>query len=345
MKRNGFCLPLHYLQVGAWVVLVLLGSVFYIAVSAEQERRTSIVLMVLYSSSLITTLCSGFICTKVDPTDLAVQVKLGKSVSKYDYSQFPRLCIKCSTHVGSRSKHCHKCDRCAAEFDHHCDWLNNCIGKGNYRWFVVLIVSLQVCVLIELAVCLAQIKIISEDEKNAQELRAHFDFGDAGYVYTVTLITVAGLCTATFTSNGYLILFHCYLALKHKTTYEYILQRRAARPQIVPASISQQSPDENSVFRFDLPVTDSRPIVPHCSPVGAKVTDVKCQSESPANMAKLVPVRVDVSSMPSFVEQPTELEFGPGYNQRKAREESVTPGQEQADNFRSLFHTSPANST
>ena len=49
-------------------------------------------------------------------------------------------CDKCETHVTEGSKHCRRCNRCAKNFDHHCIWLNNCIGYNNYTSFIVLIV-------------------------------------------------------------------------------------------------------------------------------------------------------------------------------------------------------------
>jgi hypothetical protein len=44
-------------------------------------------------------------------------------------------------YVNKHSRHCRLCEKCVAHFDHHCKWLNNCIGEHNYRYFFALIVS------------------------------------------------------------------------------------------------------------------------------------------------------------------------------------------------------------
>lgn len=43
--------------------------------------------------------------------------------------------------VPANVKHCGQCNKCVQGFDHHCKWLNTCVGESNYRLFVSLLVA------------------------------------------------------------------------------------------------------------------------------------------------------------------------------------------------------------
>jgi hypothetical protein len=53
-------------------------------------------------------------------------------------------CRTCNISKPARSKHCSLCNTCISKLDHHCPWVNNCLGQGNYRWFLLLLLSLSI---------------------------------------------------------------------------------------------------------------------------------------------------------------------------------------------------------
>ena len=38
-----------------------------------------------------------------------------------------------------RSRHCEYCKHCVMVYDHHCPWINKCVGARNYFEFILLI--------------------------------------------------------------------------------------------------------------------------------------------------------------------------------------------------------------
>ncbi|CAD5206163.1 unnamed protein product [Bursaphelenchus okinawaensis] len=46
------------------------------------------------------------------------------------------ICTRCESYRPPRAHHCKICKRCVRKMDHHCPWVNNCVGELNQKYFV-----------------------------------------------------------------------------------------------------------------------------------------------------------------------------------------------------------------
>ena len=66
----------------------------------------------------------------------------GINISDNDRLKERILCKWCNNYRPLRTGHCSKCDECIVHMDHHCEFIQNCVGAYNHRFFLQFITYL-----------------------------------------------------------------------------------------------------------------------------------------------------------------------------------------------------------
>ena len=151
-----------------------------------------------------------------------------KDKKEKDDLDLAKYCYKCFIEKTKDSKHCIVCEKCYEDFDHHCYWINKCVAKKNYYFFILFLFITFIYLTSLLILCIKGIINYYKNENNycfnlfSFEINANKKifssiFGD--YFHLILIILLL-LINATFLLPETLLLFlHlnvCFNNLKAK---------------------------------------------------------------------------------------------------------------------------------
>ncbi|XP_049916679.1 palmitoyltransferase ZDHHC4 [Epinephelus moara] len=208
-----------------------------------------------------------YLCIRRDPGTVTKKKIAGQlHIYPYDRRLFhPGVsCETCQLVKPARSKHCRVCNRCVQRFDHHCVWVNNCIGAQNTGYFLLYLFS--VCAMAgDIAVLTGD--MLFHAVLRSGLLRASYidEFGQqqaAGPLFVVQhlfltfprIVFMLGFLVFVFFLLAGYALFHSYLALVNQTSNEWYKSRgyvcQHCHPTTTADNLCGSAPDHSKRYYY-----------------------------------------------------------------------------------------------
>eukprot|EP01012_Entosiphon_sulcatum_P057157 TRINITY_DN8088_c0_g1_i1.p1 TRINITY_DN8088_c0_g1~~TRINITY_DN8088_c0_g1_i1.p1 ORF type:complete len:385 (-),score=68.73 TRINITY_DN8088_c0_g1_i1:216-1370(-) len=241
-RRNGFQPPFDPYQLLSWAFFVALPVLFGVFTAPFMHTSGArVAVSVVYGLLVAVCLVLNYVAASCDPADPGIfEVLTATDLYFLEPPAEKGPCERCKAFVLKPSKHCRKCQKCVAGFDHHCNWLNNCVGAANYPSFFLFVIATIVSMLFHTALALYH---FIDSFVVPDWYRARMDLLYSGKIEAYRACTAI----STVIAGGgvlpviYLLGFHIMIYFRKQTTYEWILEQRAKREaRSNPAQASEQ---------------------------------------------------------------------------------------------------------
>ncbi|KAK5642047.1 hypothetical protein RI129_008214 [Pyrocoelia pectoralis] len=268
-REHGFQLPLHPLQVTGWLALISISTGAFLLLIPALPLYLQPAALASLSALLLLHLVANLGASLLDPAEPLLRRISPTSVPELDRTKYAHviengICHLCGIPItGQRTKHCSACNKCVASFDHHCKWLNHCIGGRNYVPFLMCVSTAVAAAVLVALLAIAELIVHNIDptwlsrtpfnESGTESSPLPPPSNDAAFLTVVAALGILAAITAGLLLH--LCFFHMYISFLGLTTYEYIRQQRQ-----VPTPVQNSTEPPNHRCSS----TRHRPVNLHC---------------------------------------------------------------------------------
>ena len=137
--------------------------------------------------------------------------------NKFNREIIWKICQYCNEVKPLRTHHCSICGICVLKMDHHCPWINNCIGQNNQRYFLLFLFH-SFCYTFFVSILTIPILLFQNKYKNNYTIEFTISKNNLNMkeIRYISMLAVVSLVIECFFSG-----WNWFLALNGCTTLEF----------------------------------------------------------------------------------------------------------------------------